>query len=77
MKVIKRYMTGRKRIPKITKQTTGRLSILWLDWVLIFGCGKVERLDENGLTKWDRLLFGNLRIKWMVLLVICAYISLC
>lgn len=35
MKVFRRYMTGRKRFPVIVRQTTGHLSMLWLDWVFI------------------------------------------
>lgn len=35
MKIIPRYMTGRKFWPRIVRQTTGRLSMLWWDWVFI------------------------------------------
>ncbi len=34
-------------------------------------------IDENGLTVFDRLLFNDLRIRWMLLLCIAAYVALC
>ena len=37
MQLIKRWMTARKYWPRIIRQTTGRWSIHWWDWILIFG----------------------------------------
>lgn len=35
------------------------------------------KIDENGLTVLDRLVFNNLRIRWMLLLCVSAYMALC
>lgn len=34
-------------------------------------------IDENGLTVLDRLIFNDLRIRWMLLLCVAAFAALC
>ena len=46
MKTLKRYNTGRKRSPL----ATGRLSLFWLDWVVLFG--RDQSKPKRSKMKW-------------------------